>query len=684
MPTVSICLPVFNGARHLSEAIDSALSQTYSDFELLIADDCSVDDSPTIIDRYAKQDKRVIAWRNERNQGLFPNYNICIKRASGKYIKPFAQDDVFQPTLLERLVGILDDNSSISVVACARRPIDANGLPIKPASEIEGKLAKPFLRDTKLSAIEAISSSLNECLNWLGEPSAQMYRSAASEKEFDTSFQQIGDLENSFHLLQSGDYFFVADELCSFRKHTASATVKNDMELAAHLDWLVLAARYSEFLSRSGSNEFEYCLNFMKSWTRDIECELNRTRRLGTQERGGVLRELSGYPDPLTPFICERNSARDLPSEYKMLGALALLHCTMLEHELRLVHDQIAQPLAETEPNVNAMVQVRPGLTAALDGLKQTLRERDKEIVALRASLNAIGNSISWKLTEPLRKVKHLIPIFITFVMVCTSSARGTQAIAPDVKSAGAGESESQFLETPNPATTPTPNVTSRKKWIDRHLTKLNEVHQHPVDLLFIGDSITEDWELDGPEPSKQFKPIWDKYYGALNAVNLGFGGDTTANVLWRLEHGEIDDVQPKVIVLEIGTNNTGRMHWSAQQTLDGINAIVKLIHEKMPTTKIVLLGILPCAFPSEETNTAINESLSHQYEQSDFVIYKDLSDLFMQNGKLDRSLYLEGVTSKYMKAIHPSTEGQERIAKALNPLLTKLLSDQPQPTQSN
>jgi lysophospholipase L1-like esterase len=278
------------------------------------------------------------------------------------------------------------------------------------------------------------------------------------------------------------------------------------------------------------------------------------------------------------------------------------------------------------------------------------------------------------------------LSIFIIFILACALTTLEMEAIGLDNNPISTSESTSQPAETPNPATTPTTNVISYKKWIGRHLAKLNEVHQHPVDLLFIGDSITEDWELDGPEPSKQYKPIWDKYYGALNAFNLGFGGDTTANVLWRLEHGEIDDVQPKVIVLEIGTNNTGRMHWSAQQTLDGINAIVKLIHEKMPSTKIVLLGILPCAFPSAVTNTAINESLSHQYEQSDFVIFQDLSELFMQDGKLDRNLYLEGVTSKYMKAIHPSTEGQERIAKALNPLLTKLLSDQaqPLPTQSN
>jgi hypothetical protein len=406
MPTVSICLPVFNGTHHLAEAVDSALAQTYTDFELLIADDCSSDDSSNIIDKYAKRDKRILAWRNESNQGLFANYNICIRRASGIYIKPFAQDDVLHPALLDRLVGVLDSDPSVSLVACARAPINTDGLPIKPDSEIESKCAKPFPRDTRVTAVEAIGSTFKDGINWLGEPSAQMYRSEVAGGGFDTSFRQIGDLENSLRLLQFGDYYFIADELCYIRKHTGSSTAVNDVELAAHLDWLLLGAKYRDYLSQAGLTPEEYCLSFIKSWTRNLECELNRTQRLGEKERANVLHEFSGYADPLSPLLCEKNGARHMSSEYKMLGALALLQCSLLEHELRMVHEEVARPHTQTKLGVSPMVEVRSGLTAALTGLKQTLIERDKEIASLRAMLNTMGNSASWKLTEPLRKAK--------------------------------------------------------------------------------------------------------------------------------------------------------------------------------------------------------------------------------------------------------------------------------------
>jgi lysophospholipase L1-like esterase len=250
-------------------------------------------------------------------------------------------------------------------------------------------------------------------------------------------------------------------------------------------------------------------------------------------------------------------------------------------------------------------------------------------------------------------------------------------------KTAVAAEIAPQPTEISNPAEIPTPGVIN-PLWMTRHLAKVKEIHERPVDLLFIGDSITEDWELSGPEPWKNLKPIWDRDYGTLNAINLGFGGDTTANVLWRLEHGEIDDLHPKAVVLLIGANNTGRMHWSAEQTASGIDAIVQLIHKKMPEAKIVVLGILPCALFNQKTNLKVNDSLLNKYRDSEFVIYQDLTDVFMKNGKLDPNLFIEGRTSPPTKLLHPSAEGQERMAKALDPLLLKIMSDQLDPLRTN
>jgi len=271
----------------------------------------------------------------------------------------------------------------------------------------------------------------------------------------------------------------------------------------------------------------------------------------------------------------------------------------------------------------------------------------------------------------------------LSFTILNTQAAGIELLKAADEKTAAVAEIAPQPTEITNPAEIPTPGVMS-PSWMKRHLAKLKAIHEQPVDLLFIGDSITEDWELCGPEPSKNLKPVWDKYYGTLNAINLGFGGDTTANVLWRLEHGEIDDLHPKAIVLLIGANNTGRMHWSADQTAAGIDAIVQFIHKKIPEAKIVVLGILPCALFNRQTNLKVNDSLLNKYRNSEFVIYQDLTDVFMQNGKLDPNLFIEGRTSPPTKLLHPSAQGQERMAKALEPLLLKLMSDQSDTVRAN
>ncbi|HEV8692009.1 MAG TPA: putative glycoside hydrolase, partial [Ideonella sp.] len=92
--------------------------------------------------------------------------------------------------------------------------------------------------------------------------------------------------------------------------------------------------------------------------------------------------------------------------------------------------------------------------------------------------------------------------------------------------------------------------------WMPRHEAKLAEKRQllaagTPPEVVFIGDSITEHWESAGRE-------VWQRHYAKYHALNLGFGGDRTENLLWRLQHGEIDGLAPKVTVLMIGTNNTG------------------------------------------------------------------------------------------------------------------------------
>src|SRR5690606_33292921 len=106
-------------------------------------------------------------------------------------------------------------------------------------------------------------------------------------------------------------------------------------------------------------------------------------------------------------------------------------------------------------------------------------------------------------------------------------------------------------------------------------------------DLVFIGDSITQGWEGHGKE-------VWEKYYGHRNALNLGYSGDRTEHVLWRLMNGELENVDPKLFVLMIGTNNTGHRQDPPEKTADGIKLILELLQDRKPDAKILFLSVFP------------------------------------------------------------------------------------------
>jgi lysophospholipase L1-like esterase len=130
--------------------------------------------------------------------------------------------------------------------------------------------------------------------------------------------------------------------------------------------------------------------------------------------------------------------------------------------------------------------------------------------------------------------------------------------------------------------------------WRHRHEEKLAELARVHPELIFLGDSITQDWEEHGPPEWRDFAPVWQRFYGDRHAVNLGFKGDTTASLIWRIRNGEVAHIDPKVAVILIGANNLGRLHWSAEDTVLGIDTIIDDLRHRLPTTKILLLSVLP------------------------------------------------------------------------------------------
>jgi lysophospholipase L1-like esterase len=201
----------------------------------------------------------------------------------------------------------------------------------------------------------------------------------------------------------------------------------------------------------------------------------------------------------------------------------------------------------------------------------------------------------------------------------------------------------------------------SLKAWHGFHDEHLARIKSGPVDVLFMGDSITHGWQWGG-------KKTWDKYYGALKPANFGIGGDTTQNVIWRITEGkELDGIQPKLMVLMIGTNNTGA---PPEQIAKAIQKIIEISQQKQPQMKILLLAVFPRGEKPEDGGrkavAKLNELIA-KYDNGKTVRYLDIGAKFLQ---------ADGVMSKEIMGdfLHPSGKGYEIWAEAMNPLFTEML----------
>ncbi len=208
-----------------------------------------------------------------------------------------------------------------------------------------------------------------------------------------------------------------------------------------------------------------------------------------------------------------------------------------------------------------------------------------------------------------------------------------------------------------------------RKGWRERHEQILEKVRTSDPQLIMIGNSITHN--LDKPDR----QVLWDMYLNDLDAVNMGISGDRTENVIWRLQNGLLEGINPKVATLLIGTNNTDGNHYleisTPEELSEGIWKICSIIREKLPDTEIVLLGILPYGYKPnhrDEVNKATNKIISKYPEKDSKIHYYDLGYLFFnEEGKVKRELMPD--------FLHPNLEGEKLVFEALAPEASKLMA---------
>ena len=211
--------------------------------------------------------------------------------------------------------------------------------------------------------------------------------------------------------------------------------------------------------------------------------------------------------------------------------------------------------------------------------------------------------------------------------------------------------------------------------WVKRHEGFVEIAKQGGVDVLFLGDSITDFWRRDN-NPNQGGRKIWDREFAPLKAANFGISADRTQHVLWRLQNGELDGIKPKVVVLMIGTNNTGLERDNVTprntpaQTIEGVKAVVSTLRTKLPATKILLLAIFPRgekpAHPQRAQIAEINRALA-RLDDGKMIRYLDLGAKFLAaDGTLPKDIMPD--------FLHPGEKGYEIWAAAIREPLREML----------
>jgi len=204
-----------------------------------------------------------------------------------------------------------------------------------------------------------------------------------------------------------------------------------------------------------------------------------------------------------------------------------------------------------------------------------------------------------------------------------------------------------------------------------KHAANVERAKQGDIDLLMMGDSITDFWRNEGREgvknPPVAGKAVFDRYFGGMKVANFGISGDSTQGVLYRLQNGEGEGFQPKAIMLMIGTNNGG--YCSSEEIAEGVGAIVLEMRKRFPEAKILLLGIFPRADPGDgmrKTVLGVNPIIAKLHDGK-HVFYMDIGDKFLAP---DGTIPDEIMHDK----LHPTEKGYEIWAEAVKDKLAELM----------
>lgn len=221
-----------------------------------------------------------------------------------------------------------------------------------------------------------------------------------------------------------------------------------------------------------------------------------------------------------------------------------------------------------------------------------------------------------------------------------------------------------------NTALIPVPKLENDSyDWHARHKEVLKVKEAIKPEIVLIGDSITHFWGGEPKAASCNGPLAWQSAFGKVPVLNLGFGWDRVQNVMWRIDHGELDGLHPRLIVLNIGTNNTtgtaNARENTPEEIAEGVGRILARIHSKVPEAKVILMGVFPRDEKADAPRRAkiadINKRLSSF--GGGRVHFLDIGSKMLQaDGSIPRDIMSD--------FCHPTEKGYQIWADALAPLL--------------
>ena len=239
---ISVCIPTYNGQKYLKETLDSVFIQTYKDFEIVIVDDQSTDDTYALALEYAQKDNRIRLFQNETNLGLVGNWNRCIELAKGEWIKFVFQDDLINDDCLEKMMASVKDNDTI--IFCRRNFIFDDSVTENKKqwflnhSQIISELYFNLFDISPETYSEIVLRNIG--LNIVGEPTVVMLRRSAfhSFGLFNSNLIQICDHEFWTRIATNLGIKHIPVELATFRVHANATTTRNYQFRNYHANFL--------------------------------------------------------------------------------------------------------------------------------------------------------------------------------------------------------------------------------------------------------------------------------------------------------------------------------------------------------------------------------------------------------------------------------------------------------------